>query len=283
MTMGMTSVFSDRMQITMESMPSSHVYIQVNADEADHMMVDPAYRMEKAWEAQEKYFAMQQAYEVVEAEVAQQQERRKLPFNRDFYDNWWKIEKSIRKFDRIFNQLERFEGRKLLDAENHERREKRMIDRKRQRWTANFTYFFGGLTEEEQMFRDYYETDVEEHPELYDERSLEMRDEMEMAQTGDFAHDRFDFMEFSLTREPHEEITDVVDKLVFKHRYRMANDAPEVFMQRMQKVYDRFIDRAGRRDPSIEQDLSKLFREDEIDQRLGVSLTDEKRMDMKRA
>jgi hypothetical protein len=52
-----------------------------------------------------------------------------------------------------------------LIPENHERREKRMLDRKRERWTENYTYFFGGLTEEEQMYRDYFETDIEQDPE----------------------------------------------------------------------------------------------------------------------
>jgi hypothetical protein len=44
------------------------------------------------------------------------------------YENWYKIEQSIRKFDRIFNKVEKFEGRKFFDPENHERREKRMLD-----------------------------------------------------------------------------------------------------------------------------------------------------------
>ena len=30
----------------------------------------------------------------------------KLPFGRDLYENWYNIEKSIMKFDRIFNKVE---------------------------------------------------------------------------------------------------------------------------------------------------------------------------------
>jgi hypothetical protein len=45
--------------------------------------------------------------------------------------------------------VEKFHARKFVDPENHDRREARMLERKRQRWTENYTYFFGGLTEEE--------------------------------------------------------------------------------------------------------------------------------------
>jgi hypothetical protein len=40
-----------------------------------------------------------------------------------------------------------------------------MQEKRRTRWTDNYTYFFGGLTEEEQQYRDYFETDIEEDPE----------------------------------------------------------------------------------------------------------------------
>ena len=53
-----------------------------------------------------------------------------------------------------------------------------MLEKKRERWTDNYTYFFGGLTEEEQMYRDYFQTDLEADPEdafveeLLDERAI---------------------------------------------------------------------------------------------------------------
>ena len=33
------------------------------------------------------------------------------------------------------------------------------------RWDDHYSYFFGGLTEEEQRYRDYYQTDYEKDPE----------------------------------------------------------------------------------------------------------------------
>jgi hypothetical protein len=73
----------------------------------------------------------------------------KVPFSKDLYESWFSIEKSIAKFDRIFNKVEKFDARAMTDQVNHERREKRMLSKKRERWTDNYTYFFGNLTEEE--------------------------------------------------------------------------------------------------------------------------------------
>ena len=39
-----------------------------------------------------------------------------------------------------------------------------MKDRVKNRQIDNYTYFFGNLTEEEQQYRDYFETDLEEDP-----------------------------------------------------------------------------------------------------------------------
>ena len=39
-----------------------------------------------------------------------------------------------------------------------------MKDRIKNRQIDNYTYFLGNLTEEEQQYRDYFETDLEEDP-----------------------------------------------------------------------------------------------------------------------
>lgn len=93
-----------------------------------------------------------------------------------------------------------------------------MLERKRQRWTENYTYFFGGLTEEEQQYRDYFETDLENDPE--DDHVDAFLDEQEVATSGDFAFNRYDFIETSLSNEPHEAYDDVVEQKIFKYKYR---------------------------------------------------------------
>lgn len=79
----------------------------------------------------------------------------------------------------------------MTDPDNHERREKRMLSRKRDRWTTNYTYFFGNLTEEEQMYRDYFETDVE--IEIEEDQAEDKMFESYLASTGQFDPARFDF------------------------------------------------------------------------------------------
>jgi hypothetical protein len=77
--------------------------------------------------------------------------------------------------DRLFNKVDKFNNRKYIDRENHERRENRMNTRAAARWDNNYTFFYGGLTEEEQKYRDYFETDLEKYPE--DEKVEELLDE----------------------------------------------------------------------------------------------------------
>jgi hypothetical protein len=156
MAINLTSLFGDRPQATMQTVPATNVYIHVNADESDRILVDPAYKLERLQEAHGKLYAMHQTFKAVEDQMATQQLHFKTPYGRDMYETWANIELNIRKFDRLFNRVEKFEARKLSDPDNFERREKRMQDRKRVRQIENYTYFFGGLTEEEQMYNDYF-------------------------------------------------------------------------------------------------------------------------------
>ena len=54
----MTNLFNDRPQATMQTIPATNVYIHVNADEADRILVDPAYKLDRLKEAHEKLYAM---------------------------------------------------------------------------------------------------------------------------------------------------------------------------------------------------------------------------------
>ena len=86
-------------------------------------MIDPAYKMEKMKEAHEKVYAFQEAYRLVEQQMKDRSYAMKVPFSKDLYENWYGIEKSILKLDRIFNKVEKFDARRMTDTLNHERRE----------------------------------------------------------------------------------------------------------------------------------------------------------------
>lgn len=102
-----------------------------------------------------------------------------------------------------------------------------MLDRKRERWTENYTYFFGGLTEGEQNYRDYFETDLEEDPE--DSFIEDLIDKAEIAESGDLNPKRFDFVEIGLEETPHENFEDIIEDKIFKFKYRQNADSPSVY------------------------------------------------------
>ena len=103
------------------------------------------------------------------------------------------------------------------------------------------------MTEEEQQYRDYFETDLEADPE--DEYIEELRDEARIAQTGEFDPKLYDFLGLGMIDEVHENFEDIIEDKLFKFKYRMNADAPEVFQARNKRMVDRFIDRARTRDP----------------------------------
>ncbi len=41
------NLFGDKHSFNNQLLPTTNIYIQVNPDEMDHLLVDPAYRMEK--------------------------------------------------------------------------------------------------------------------------------------------------------------------------------------------------------------------------------------------
>jgi hypothetical protein len=64
---------------------------------------------------------MIQAYQITEKQMQNHRIRTQRNVGRDTYEAWYKIELAIRKFDRIFNKVEKYDARKFNDPENHER------------------------------------------------------------------------------------------------------------------------------------------------------------------
>jgi len=70
MAINLTSFFGDRPQATMQTVPATNVYIHVNADESDRILVDPAYKLERVKEAHEKLYAMHESFRAVDRQMA---------------------------------------------------------------------------------------------------------------------------------------------------------------------------------------------------------------------
>lgn len=77
-----------------------------------------------------------------------------------------------------------------------------MLQQSSSRWSSDYTFFLGGLTEEEQRYRDYYQTDLELEPD--NEAKEELIDVQEQMQLGDYALDKFDFQEM-YTHSPEDD------------------------------------------------------------------------------
>ena len=118
----------------------------------------------------------------------------------------------------------------MSDPDNFERREKRMLEAKKKRWTENYTYFFGGLTEEEQQYRDYFQTDLENDPES--EALEEFLDKERLALSGEFDTKQYDFIETSLDLEVHENFEDIIEDKIFKFKYRQNAGDLDTFARR---------------------------------------------------
>jgi len=241
--------------------PSSHVYVHVNNDEADRILVDPAYKLEKIKKAHESLYAMTQAFETVQAQLHDQELKMKIPFSKDLYENWVNIEKSIHRFDRVFNRVERFNARAMTDPDNHDRREKRMITRRNERWAQNYTFFFGDMTEEEQQYRDYFESDPEVQAE--DNDADEKHTDDLLAMSGQFNPALYDFQDLAHEWDLHEDYSDIVEQKIFKFKYRKFADSLNNHQRRQLRVESRFHERAKNRDPALEQNLNNLFLQNE--------------------
>lgn len=66
LNISMTSLYGDRPSPSMQTVPGTNVYIHVNNDESDRILVDPAYKLEKLKEAHEKLYAMHEAFREVD-------------------------------------------------------------------------------------------------------------------------------------------------------------------------------------------------------------------------
>jgi hypothetical protein len=109
-----------------------------------------------------------------------------------------------------------------------------MIARRNERLVENYTYYFGGLTEQEVQYQDYFETDLEDDPE--DEAMEDHQDIHEMAMEGDMNPKLYEFIETSLTSEVHENFEDLIEDKIFKYKYRQFAESPAEFFKRNERV-----------------------------------------------
>jgi hypothetical protein len=221
--------------------PSKMVYSLVNPDEHDRLLTDPAYRLERTKKVEEKLMVYLFSLESFEKEWEEEHGPiRRYPINKVDYETMIETEIAVAKMDRLFRKVDKFNNRRYIDRENHERREQRMQQRAEKRWESNYTIFYGGLTEEEQKYRDYFETDWQKDPE--DEEIESKLDEIEVLNDPKNNFNRFDFQEL-YTRQPEEDASSIFEKKAFRFKYRAAKDSQADFARRNARMIQRQIER----------------------------------------
>jgi hypothetical protein len=253
--------------------PTDRNYVFTNADETDHLMVDPAKRMEFYKECEEDFVK----YEMVVDEISRQDkllrlsDRDKLLLPKDIFERWYEVEKAILKFDRAYNRHEKFAGRSYFDPDNHERRERRMLERKAIREKDNYTYYFGEHNETDQMFRDYYESDLEEFPDS--EVQNEIKDNEMLRQSGDFDLRFMEIVEGHVSYKDRLPVEDIIDKSIFKYKYRKIAD--HKFESRNNRVIQRFLERAKTRDVKASEEIFEKLEEVYVKNQVAGSILHE--------
>lgn len=199
---------------------SNMVYSLVNADEHDRLLVDPAYRLERSKKLEEVLEVYVMTLNELEEEYVQNfGPLHKIPLSKVDYETMIDVELMIARLDRNFRKVQKFQARQFLDSANHERRELRMKQRAQERWDGVYTLYHGDLTEEEQRYRDYFETDLEQVPE--NDALMERAEFESIMARPDYRLDRFDFQEM-YTNNPEEDRSSLVDRMIFRFRYRQG-------------------------------------------------------------
>lgn len=95
-----------------------------------------------------------------------------------------------------------------------------------------------------------------------------------IAATGEFDPKLYDFIETGMVQEVTENFQDIIEDKIFKYKYRQNADAPDVFADRNARMKTRFLERAKTRDPTIEQDIEKLYLDDSKYASLAAAMVD---------
>lgn len=94
-----------------------------------------------------------------------------------------------------------------------------MDQRAEQRWDQAFPVFSGRLTEEEQRFRDYFQTELEDSP--LDEEVEQALDRREILSGPEYAFRNIDLQEYDLAEDTN---IGYLEKVLFNFKYRQARN-----------------------------------------------------------
>lgn len=61
---------------------------------------------------------------------------------------------------------------------------------------------------------------------------------------GTFNPQLYDFQDYTMTHDNHEDFSDVVEQKIFKYKYRQMADDPQTYARRQTRVVLRQLERA---------------------------------------
>ena len=120
--------FAEPYPVVHPAQNAEYAYILVNADDHDRILTDPAYRLQRLKEGHEKLSEIHHAMMDIEQKAIwlMGDSYPKVKYTPQDYEDLIITEKAICKLDRIYEKVERFNKREVLDPSQHERRQKRM-------------------------------------------------------------------------------------------------------------------------------------------------------------
>jgi hypothetical protein len=98
-------------------------------------------------------------------------------------------------------------------------------------------------------------------------------DDLHIAATGQMDPSLYDFVDYTLMNDGHENYDDVVEQKIFKYKYRQFADNYETYNRRQVRMRSRMLERAKTRDPALEQEISGILTVDQRDNSFATLAT----------
>lgn len=218
----------------------NRVYSLLNADDHDRVLTDPAYRMKKLTDAEKTFSVFNESVGEVRARAENSFAKSQIVMEKDAYDMLIEAEINMKRYDRAFKKSWKFSVRQFLDIENHERREARMLEKSKERTVDSYTTYFGGMSEDELMYNDYFETEVEETGE--NEAISRKIDEEIVRSDPDYLASKYQW-NLGFLQSGVEDSKSIVENILFGFRNRQQIDNVDDYNRRQNRMVSRQVDR----------------------------------------
>lgn len=218
--------------------PSHTAFTLKNPDEHDRILVDPAYRMEQLALATHKYNVVNEVEANIGRAVYEQYGNTPVEFTKDNFENLVQAEIAIAHLNNHFKAVQRFNIRQFLDPANHQRREKRMLERSKERTQLSNTIYLNGHSENELKYRDYYESDSEALELLGVDAAAE---KARILSNPEYNLKNFAFIE-EYSALKNADASSYLDKKLFRFNYRQALFSAEDHQRKEARMQKRLQD-----------------------------------------